>query len=198
MEDITMNEMKAVLKIFKDFKTRYNSNNLSKELELTSMGTLKILRRLYEKNILKLEELGKAKYYSINFDNEFSMDYIKFLLQKEANESLPRIKRWLEEIKKFKDIAQIGVLFGSVLRNDKHEDVDLVLIFNKNNNEKINKQLKELNIINIKQIHPIEQTSKDFKNNIAKKDKVILESIKRGVIAFGYDKYVEVIKNYSR
>ena len=104
MDEITVNEMKAILKIFKDFKTRYNANNLSKKLDLTSMGTLKILRRLYQKNILKLEELGKAKYYSINYDNPFAIDYIVFLLQKEANESLPRVKRWLNEAKKIEKL----------------------------------------------------------------------------------------------
>ena len=198
MHEITVNEMKAILKIFKDFKTRYNANNLGKKLDLTSMGTLKILRRLYQKNILKLEELGKAKYYSINYDNPFAIDYIVFLLQKEANESLPRVKRWLNEAKKIENISEMGILFGSVLRTEKYKDVDLVLIFNKRNNNKIKKQIKDLNMINIKQIHPVKQTPKDFQNNIAKEDKVILESIKKGILAFGFRKYVEVIKNYSR
>ena len=49
MEDITKNEMKAVLEILKSPEVMYNANNLAKVLEITSMGTLKILKRLEAK-----------------------------------------------------------------------------------------------------------------------------------------------------
>ena len=58
MGNLTSNEMKIILKLFKDFNSRYNANSLSKEIGITPMGTLKILKKLYNQKILKQEYIG--------------------------------------------------------------------------------------------------------------------------------------------
>jgi DNA-binding Lrp family transcriptional regulator len=197
MVELTENEMKAVLMIFKDFNTRYNSNNLAKEIGLSAMGTLKILKKLHKQNILKVEEIGKSKIYSIDF-NDYSKQFISFLLRKEAEEITGRVKRWVVELRKLKDTAIIGILAGSVLKTEKYNDVDILAALRQQQIKKFNERINEMNEINIKRIHPIKQAVKDLKNNLSKKDKVVLDIIKSGIVLFGYDEFVEVVKSVSR
>lgn len=70
MESVTCNEMRLVLRIFKDFSVDYNANSLSKELGLTAMGVLKILKRLKARGILKSRMLGRAVFYKPNYSND--------------------------------------------------------------------------------------------------------------------------------
>src|SRR3989344_2446568 len=58
---------------------------------------------------------------------------------------------------------------------------------------RLNTEIEEINLINIKKIHPIYQTKEDFKNNILKNDKIILNAMK-GIIVFGEDLIVKLIE----
>ncbi|MCK4589050.1 MAG: hypothetical protein KAT77_01290 [Nanoarchaeota archaeon] len=197
MYDTTINEIRIILKIFKNFSNKYNSNNLAKEIGLSAMGALKILRKLYEQNLLKIEEIGKAKIYSINFKNEYVKQYISFLLRKEAEESKGKIKRWIVELRKLDKSADIGLLFGSVLKSDKYNDVDMLAVLKQSQLKEFNKKVEELNKINVKRIHLIKQSIQDLKDNLIKKDKVILNAVKQGIVLFGYEKFVEVVESVS-
>ncbi|MBI3190823.1 hypothetical protein HYZ41_03905 [archaeon] len=52
MRDMTNNEMLIVLKMFKTPEREFNANSISRESGLTSMGALKILKRLEKDGIL--------------------------------------------------------------------------------------------------------------------------------------------------
>ncbi len=196
MQTITKNEMRAILIIFKDIDGHYNANNLSKKIGLSSMGTLKILKRLEVQNILKSTMFGKAVFYKVNLDNDYARNYIEFLLKKEAEDAAPRIKRWIRELRNVRD-AKIGILFGSVLTEEKFNDVDLLVVLEQSQNRGFNKSIGEINKINIKRIHAVKQTKEDLKLNLGKKDEVVLSIIKNGIVLFGYDEIVEVIKDVA-
>ena len=94
------NEMKAILEIVKSLNENYNANNLSKILGITPMGTLKILKKLEKEHILKSNQMGNAFFYEVDFENEYTLDYIKFLLKNEAELSNSYVKRWIRELRK--------------------------------------------------------------------------------------------------
>ena len=194
MKDITKNEMKALLILFKDIDSDYNANNLSKKIGLTSMGVLKILKSLEQQTLLKSRQLGKAVFYKPNL-NEYTKAYLKFLLQNEAEQSAPKVKKWIRELRKFGKYAEICILFGSVLKKEDFNDVDLLLVFKPSQNSKINRLTAEINRVSIKRIHLLKQTKNDFKENVKKKDKVLLDAIKTGVVLFGYETLIELIEN---
>ena len=197
MNGLTTNEMKIILKLFKDFNSRYNANNLSKTMGITPMGTLKILKKLHEQRILKQEVLGKAAFYSIDFNSDYSKSCIKFLLHKEAQESIPRVKRWVSELEKLEPHAEIVLLFGSVLRSKEFNDIDVLLVIKEKNLNMLKNLIKEIDIVNVKKIHPVLQTTEDMRKNITGKDEIVLEALKRGIVLHGYDKFVEVISNFA-
>jgi predicted nucleotidyltransferase len=193
MEDITKNEMLFVLSIFKSPEIEYNANNIAKHLEISSMGALKIAKKLEKQNILISKELGKAKFYKLNLNSDYVKQYIKFLLKRESEQAPSYIKRWLLEVKKIKN-SYSAILFGSVLKKyGEAKDIDVLLITDKKKFSELKKEIEEINLINIKKLHPVYQTKKDFIENIKKQDKVILNTIK-GVVVFGEDTIIDLFK----
>lgn len=184
MENITNNEMLFVLSIFKNPEREFNASNLAKHLKISSMGSLKIARKLEKERILTSRELGKAKFYKLDYNNDYVKQYVKFLLNRESEQSHPYVKVFIREIKKIKN-ADVAILFGSVLRKHKDsKDVDVLLVTDQKKFAKLKKEVEKINLINIKKLHPIYQTINDLEENIKKQDKPILNAIK-GIIVFG-------------
>jgi len=193
MKSITNNEMKFVLIIFKSLEIEYNSNSIAKSLGITSMGALKIAKRLEKDGIINFKEMGKAKFYRLNLENDHVRQYIKFLLQKESREASSFLKAKFKDIRKIKN-AYAAILFGSVLtKEDKANDADLFLITDQKRFSKLKKEIKYLNLINNKKYHPLYQTIDDVKKNIKENDKVMLNAIK-GIMVFGEDIIIDLLK----
>lgn len=193
MREITNNEMIFVLSIFKSPEVEYNANSIAKEMGISSMGALKIAKRLEKENIIKAKKLGKAKFYKLNFSNDYVRQYVKFLLKREAEQAYPYIKVWVEDIKKIKS-ADAAILFGSVLKKQKEaKDIDVVLITDKTRFYKLKKEVEDINLINVKKLHPVYQTKEDFINNIKKEDKPLFSAIK-GIVVFGEDIIINLLE----
>ena len=190
MKDITTAEMEIVLCLVKSPEIDYNANNLAKVVGITSMGALKILKRLAAESVLKSKNVGKATIYSLNFKNPYARSYVQLMLSREALFALPLVKRWVTELKRIQN-ATIAILFGSVLEKQSPHDIDVLLITDQSHFSKLEQEIKELNAINVKKIHPLYQTEKDMIINIQKRDKPLLNAIK-GVIIFGEEKFLEI------
>ncbi len=195
MKEITKAEMDVVLTLVKSPEVIYNANSLSKVIGITSMGTLKILKRLESENIVKSKKIGKAITYRINIEESYSRKYVSLLLVREAQYTSSIVKRWINELKKIKN-AEIIVLFGSVLNKQNPNDIDVLLVTDQKRFSKLQKEIEEINEINVKKIHPLYQTYNDLIKNIKKRDKSVISAIK-GIIVFGEEKFIEVY-NESR
>lgn len=186
------NEEKAVLRILKNPENEYNANSISKIIKVTSMGALKLLKRLEKRSILKLRKVSNISFYKINFENEYAVDYVSLMLKSEAENSSSYVKRWIGEMRKIKN-AGIGIIFGSVLsKGEVANDIDVLFAVEKNKFDNLSNEVEKLNLINEKKIHPVFQTKEDLMRNIEKKDKVVLEAIK-GIVTFGEKEFVKLI-----
>lgn len=193
MTEITNNEMTFVLSIFKSPEAEYNANSIARCIGISSMGALKIAKRLEKENIVTSRELGKAKFYRLNLSNDYVMEYVKFLLKREAEQAHPYIKVCIDEIKKLKS-ADAAILFGSVLREYKEaRDIDVVLITDKKRFSKLKKEIEEIDKLNVKRLHPVYQTKEDFIKNIKKGDKALLGAMK-GIVVFGEDMVIDLLQ----
>jgi predicted ArsR family transcriptional regulator len=63
----TKNEEKAILKILQSPEKEYNANSISKLIKITSMGALKLLKRLEKEGILELRKVSNISFYRVNF-----------------------------------------------------------------------------------------------------------------------------------
>ncbi len=190
MKEITQAEMNVVLTLVKSPEVIYNANSLSKVVGITPMGTLKILKRLEQENIVKSKKIGKAITYKVNVDDSYAKKYSSLILVREAQYANPQIKRWITELKKIKN-SEVIILFGSVLEKSNPNDIDVLLVTDQKRFPKLQQEIKELNEINIKKIHPVYQTYDDIIKNIKKRDKPILNAIK-GIVVFGEEKFLEI------
>jgi predicted nucleotidyltransferase len=194
MVSLTNNEARVIDFLIRNFTNKCNINQLSRELSLSPRGTFKILKKLESLNYLVSSKEGNNVFYSINYDLENTLDLCKFVLAGDKPSAYVRVQ--INEIKKLKELVTSAILFGSVLtKENKANDIDVILVFDEKNFSKIEKTLADMNILSVKKFHAIYQTEKDFMNNIRKQDKVILSGIKTGIVLWGKGLFLESIKN---
>ena len=189
---ITKKESEILLVLFKDFTTWYNATSLSKVINITPRGSLKALKNLEKIELVISKKFGKAIQYKINFNN-ITKKTLELILLEEAER---KYKRWFYEFENFEK-PNILILFGSVIRNKDYKDVDLLIIIENKDHKAIMNLIDKKNEILTKPIHPVFQTMEDLKNNIQKKDKVILDALKTGIVLKGQKEIIEVIENVA-
>lgn len=185
--------MLIVSSIFKSPEKEFNANSISKELGITPMGALKILKRLEKESILAAKAAGRATFYRINSSSDYARDYVRFILKREAEHSSPYVRRWVSEARKLKN-ADIAIIFGSVLKKEgRANDVDVLLATSQERFGKLKEEIMELNKINEKEMHAVYQSLKDLEDNILRRDKVALNALK-GIVAFGEEKLIGLVR----
>lgn len=184
MRTITEKEMEAVLRIVKSPERQFNANSLAKELDISAMGALKILKRLEREGVLKSDKVMQARMYKVD-ENVYAKQYVSFLLARERKLVESYVKVWINEIKKIKN-ADLAILFGSVIRKKSSNDIDVMLLTDENRFKDLGKEVAQLNKLSVKPIHPLYQSYEDIVENIRRRDKPLLNAIK-GVVVFGED-----------
>jgi predicted nucleotidyltransferase len=195
MKDITKTEIRIVLTLVKSPEVYYNANNLSKAIDISSMGALKILKKLEKESVLTSKKIGQANIYRLNATSIYASRYTLMILARESIYADPNVKRWVAELKKIKN-AEMIILFGSVLNNSTPKDIDILFLTNQENFRGLKKEIEEINELNVKKIHPMYQTFEDLVKNIKKRDAPLLNAIK-GIIVYGEEKFIELY-NESR
>ncbi len=194
MVSLTEKEGGALLILFKDFTGYHNANSISKVLGTTRVGALKLFRRLEAQGLLISQRIGKAIVYKLRLDDGYVKKLIAFLLADEAN----NFKRWKEEFKELAGKGRIIMLFGSVLRNyEKANDIDLLVASAKSDREGIDKVLESKAELLPKRLHTILLTAAELESSIRRKEAAILDIVKTGIVLYGQDEYVEVLKNVT-
>src|SRR3989344_3711383 len=113
MIEITKKEQETLLLIYKGFTSYYNANSLSKEIGITQVGAMKLLKKLEKENILVSKNIGKSFIYKIKIEEEFVRKLIAFILINESRKYL----RWREEFKSLNKPRRIILFYGSASRN---------------------------------------------------------------------------------
>ena len=94
--------------------------------------------------------------------------------------------------------GRVVILYGSVLKNyDKARDIDLVVIINKKDWNKVGEILDKRRGILAKPLHDIRLTANDVIRNVRQKKPAIIDTIKNGIVLFGQEEYVDIIKNVT-
>lgn len=193
MAVLTEKEKKALIILFKDFTGYHNANSISKVLEISRVGALKLFRRLEAEGLLKSQRIGKSIVYKLRLDDDYVKKLVAFLLADEAN----NFKRWKEEFKALCGVGRIVMLFGSALRNyENASDIDLLVVSARPDRE-AEKVLAGKAEILPKRLHAIRLTASELESNIKRKESAILDIVKTGVVLYGQDEYVEVLKNVT-
>ena len=191
MKMIAKNTKKILIYLLRNLEL-VNINQISKRLGISVGSAFKILKGLEERGIVLPLNLGNAKFYKLNLENEETTRLCEFLLIEERKLARGYIKLYLDEIKKFKN-AELIILFGSILENKDFNDVDVLFVANKP--KEVTKFCLELSRIRTKPVVPLILEKKDLIKEIKNKKEVILNILKTGVILKGESVFLEVVKH---
>ena len=187
-------ELRIVKYLFKHYTNKCNSRQLAKLLNINHAHANKLCNSLAKKLLLKKEELGNAIYFSFDYKNKLSTKFIEYLLTLEEKEFPTWLSVVLHSLKKFNEHIIMGIVFGSSINNSKFNDVDVLLVYDKNKTRKINRIKEDIrNSQLIEQpIRYVDITEKDILLN--KNDTIFYTILSENLIFHNPEKYVEVIK----
>jgi hypothetical protein len=192
---LTSNEKKVLRLLLSSYDTDYSINSIAKECKLAPNGAYKILTKFEKEGILSFKKIANLKSYKLNFQNNKIFSILELALIPELEK---KIQLRLEDLKNLKNITKSCVFFGSYLNKKEPDDLDIFFIVEKQNYKKYSDELeKAKEIIPIK-IHDVVQTVDDLKQNIQKKDEVIINILRKGVIVWGHDVIIQMIKDVYR
>src|SRR3989339_1139466 len=183
--EITKNESDALMKIFTDYLTDYNAFSIKGTLGMTGVGSMKLLKRMEEKGLLRSRKMGNATFYKANLENEYTVKLLE-LISLDHGHLSNYVKGWITDLRK-NAIPKAVFIFGSILRKGKDaNDIDVCFILSDSHDYK-NMQ-KEVDIMNEKsrqKIHPLYLTEKDLYEKLGQKDAPVISMVKSCVIAKG-------------
>lgn len=195
MKGLSDKETEILLLLFRDISNDYNSNNITQKINITSAGAFKAMKKLEKQKLIIGKRMGKAVFYKVNLDDYYTFRIMETLL---INETREKVSRWLDEFKELYEYADIIIIFGSIVKNPKNaNDIDLLVISKEENNNIINKIIKDRRIISTRPIHLIKKTKEDLNKSLKRKDEVILNVIRSCYVLHGYDKLLGVVKNVT-
>ena len=194
MIELTQKEQEALLIIYKGVADFYNANSLSKELMITQVGTMKLLKRFEKNNTLLSKRIGKSIVYKVNIEEEFVQKLIAFALINEAG----KYQRWKDEFKSLYGKDRILLFYGSASRNYPNaKDIDIFIVIDKKDFREVSKKLEQVQSILPKKLHAIKATREDLIKNIKENNKSMIEIIKTAIVLYGYDKYMEAVNGFT-
>ncbi len=187
-------ELQIAKYLFKHYKDKFNSRQLAKLLDINHAHANKLCNLLAKKLLFKKEEVGNAVYFSFNYESELATKFIEYLLALEEKEFPKWLSVVLHNLKKFNEHITMGLVFGSSAKNNEFNDVDVLLVYERNKVKEVNKIKEEIrNSQMIEQpIRYVDIAEKDILLN--KKDKIFYNILSENLIFHNPEKYVEVIK----
>lgn len=170
------------------------TRNVAKECNISVSGSQWILNHLENQGILNHQDIGNIKSYKIDF-NDKSKDILILAYSDNLNNKLENRKRELESLKEF---SKSAIVFGSYLNKKEPNDIDILFILEKNSDYiSFNKKLKEARHIVPIKIHAVLQTKKDLIENIKKKDKIVINALRNGLVLWGNKFIVGVLEDVN-
>jgi len=193
---LTENEKKVLKLLLMKFDDEYSINEIARICSLTPNGALKILKKFEKESILIPKKIANIKSYSLDFNNEKTKNILELSL---ISELKGRLKFRREDLEPIKKTTILCIVFGSYVDKKEPNDIDILFVIDKLKFKEYKKKTSEIfKTIPIK-VHDVIQTKRDFKENIHKKNKVIINALKYGIIFWGYKEIIEFIENeYKR
>lgn len=194
---LSKNTLKVVGFLLKNIQ-EYNINQIARNLGISVGSSYNILKALEKDKLIKPKKLGNAIYYRLNLEDDQAQKVAELVLLEAKNKTLqknPKARIYADDIKKAKAFSRAALLFGSVLEKKEPADIDVLFIVNKRAVKEIENFCLKLSSLRPKRIIPLIMTAKDLKNNLKKQDSVIMDILKKGVVLYGEDKIIDILRS---
>src|SRR3989339_1347234 len=200
---ITINKMettKPITKILKILLKELTINPtitfLAKEIGMSRVGTWKILKKLEAEKLVLISPIGAGKTstfsISLNWENPIVEKSLSLALTQDALKN----QRWLTNFAELEDKVDFLLIYGSIIHSPKEaNDIDILGVTNKNKFLEIEESIKKIQKTQIKKIHSLNFTLEEFKGELEKPNKIFIDAIKNGIILFGQEKFIKLIRS---
>lgn len=167
MLSLSDNEFSVISFLVRNFTEKLTIRNIAHRLKFSPAGVFNILKKLEKQNIVVGEKLGTGLFYSINFQNQIA-------------EHLAEIVLLYSEEKSEFDIEKIKQARAAII-----DKKNLLLI------------VDSVTIVDvaIPNVNVMSKTEDEVVDLLRKKDSQMLQLLKNGIVLFGEDKIVQIIKN---
>ena len=191
---ITNNEKKILKFLLTHFNTDYSINEIAKKCGLAPNGAYEILKKFGEKEILTSKKIANSKSYKINFDSRETKNLLELALIPDYKEL--KIKYRYNDLKPLEELTNLCILFGSyITKKEKPNDIDILFVIKKGDYKKYSEVLEKVKRILPLKLHDVIQTKEDLTKNIKKGEKLIIQALSEGIVLWGHEFLIKVIKN---
>lgn len=168
MISLSDNEFSVISFLVRNFAEKLTIRDIAKRLGFSPAGVFNILKKLEKLNVVIGQKLGTGLFYSINLENKIAKHLAEVVLIY-SDEAVEKIN--IEGLKQ----ANAAVLDGKTLLliTDSMTTFDTA----------------------IQNFEVISKTEDEITELFRKKDSAALQLLKKGVVLFGEEKIVEIIKN---
>lgn len=167
MLSLSDNEFSVLNFLVRNFAEKLTIRNIAQRLNFSAAGVFNILKKLEKHGIVAGQKLGTGLFYSINFDSRIAehLAAVALLYSEEKQEI------GVEQLKH----AKAAIFDGKILLliTDSMTFVDITM----------------------PNVEVIPRTEDEAVALLRKKDAAMLQSLKKGVVLFGEDKIVGIIKS---
>jgi DNA-binding Lrp family transcriptional regulator len=189
----------VLLLLCKDFSATHTVTSLANEIKLSRVGIWKILKRLEREKYIAFKPVGAGKtstsIIKLNWDNVLVEKVLALYLTEEALKQ----RRWRVNFTELDTITDFAIMYGSIIHFPQEaNDIDILAVATKKKFIKIQNVIDNVQKMQIKKIHSINFTEKEFKTELEKPNKAFLEAIKKGVVLFGQENFVRFVKGVEK
>lgn len=194
---LTKNEKHVLRLLAASIGKDYSINDIAKACDITPNGAYKILTKLEKEGILKVKPIANIRSYKLDFMNEKTSRVLELALMPDILEG--RVKARSTDLKPLKEVTQACILFGSYITTKRNPgDLDVLLILKSANFKAYKNTLAKVKDITPVKIQDVVQTDNDMLQNLKKGDPIVTAALKEGIVLWGVDTLVQVIKNASQ
>ena len=195
--DVTVK--RVLLYLLKDFSRMHTITTMAKELGLSRVGMWKVIKKLDGEKYVVLKTIGggktSASLINLNWENSLLEKALSLHLTEEAL----KLRRWQVNFAELENVTNFVILYGSILKSSQRaNDVDILGIAPRGNFVKIHQVIDNVQKTQSKEIHSLNFTKDEFKTELKKPNKAFVDAIKKGVILFGQDKFVQFMREMLR
>ena len=194
---LTVNEKRVLRFLAASTGKDYSINDIAKMCRLTPNGAHKLLTKLEKEGVMKAKAIANLKVYKLDFESEKTTLVLELAFMPDALEG--RVKMRAEDLKPLKAATKACVLFGSYIATKKEPgDLDALFVLKRSNFEVYKQALAKVQDIAPVKIQDVVQTTDDLRQNLKKNDPIVTEALRNGVVLWGFDVLVQVIRNASQ
>ena len=199
METENRTEDRVLSILLKEPFAMHTATSIAKYLNITRQGIWKTLNKLAENKLINLESVGDAKTSTatikLNWTNPITEKTLSLILTKESVKQ----KRWRVNFAELENNVNFLILFGGILNNQKEaNDIDILAIVNKKKFKAVEEIVIKVQQTQLKKIHIIDLTEIEFSQELKKPNKIYLDAIKKGIILYGQDNFIQFMRDLQK